>query len=107
MNNLAKISRIPRLYRLVKLLKLVRLVKVAKNKGINKITKFFEEKINFNSHVEKILLAAFSFFLFNHIIACLWMYLARVNDFEPGCWVVRLGYIDTEEIDVRILLNHY
>ena len=99
-NNIAKISKLPRLYRLIKLLKLVRLAKVAKNRGFVKISKFFEEKVKFNSYIEKILLCLSAFILLNHIIACMWVYIARIQEFVPECWVVRLGFIDIADIDV-------
>ena len=106
-NNIARLSKIPRLYRLVKLLKLVRLVKIAKNKGIHKITKMFEEKLKFNAQLEKFVVCIIGFVLLNHIISCMWVYLYKLQDFDPNCWVAKKGFIDLENLDLYIIAFYW
>ena len=44
-NNLTRIGKIPKLYRLLKLTKLLRMSKIAKKGNVNRLTKFFLEKL--------------------------------------------------------------
>ena len=101
--NLLRIARLPKLYRLVKLSKLFRMVKVVKKGNVNKITKYFLEKLKVNANIERLIFFIFGFLILNHLSACVWYLIAKLQDFEPDCWVTRLGYIDATPVEIYII----
>jgi len=66
-SNLTKISKLPKLYRLVKLTKLLRMTKMSSKGNLNRVTKFFMEKLKINANIERLLF----FVLFNTSPDCL------------------------------------
>ena len=34
----------------------------------------------------------------NHIMACIWFYFARLNNFNPDTWVARYNYVDADAL---------
>jgi CRP-like cAMP-binding protein len=102
-NALARLSRIPKLYRLVKLTKLFRMVKILKKGNVNKVTKFFLEKLKVNANIERLIYFILGFLLLNHLAACIWYFVAKMQDLNPDCWVTRLGYIDASNMEIYIV----
>ena len=37
-----------------------------------------------------------SVFFLIHLVGCFWFLFAKLDDFNPDTWVVRLGYIDKD-----------
>ena len=102
-SGLTKISKLPKLYRLVKLTKLLRITKMSSKGNLNKVTKFFMEKLKINANVERLFFFVLTFLLMNHLCACFWYFMAKIEDFSPDSWVVRLGYIDSSNIELYII----
>ena len=102
-SNLLRIARLPKLYRLVKLSKLFRMVKVVKKGNVNKITKYFLEKLKVNANIERLIYFIFGFLILNHLSACVWYLIAKLQEFTPDCWVTRLGYIDATPTEIYII----
>lgn len=102
-SSLLRIARLPKLYRLVKLTKLFRMVKVVKKGNVNKITKYFLEKLKVNANIERLIYFILGFLILNHLSACIWYLMAKLQDFEPDCWVTRLGYIDATPTEIYII----
>ena len=102
-SGLTKLSKLPKLYRLVKLTKLLRITKMSSKGNLNKVTKFFMEKLKINANVERLFFFVLTFLLMNHLCACFWYFMAKIEDFSPDSWVVRLGYIDSSNIELYII----
>ena len=102
-SGLTKISKLPKLYRLVKLTKLLRITKMSSKGNLNKVTKFFMEKLKINANVERLFFFVLTFLLMNHLCACFWYFMAKIEDFSPDSWVVRLGYIDSSNVELYII----
>jgi hypothetical protein len=102
-NNLTRIGRLPKLYRLLKLTKLLRMSKIAKKGNVNRITKFFLEKLKVNANIERLIYFILSFLLLNHLSACIWFFVAKLQDLSPDCWVTRLGYIDSTNFEIYVI----
>ena len=102
-SSLTKISKLPKLYRLVKLTKLLRITKMSSKGNLNKVTKFFMEKLKINANVERLFFFVLTFLLMNHLCACFWYFMAKIEDFSPDSWVVRLGYIDSSNLELYII----
>ena len=101
--SLTKISKLPKLYRLIKLTKLLRITKMSSKGNLNKVTKFFMEKLKINANVERLFFFVLTFLLMNHLCACFWYFMAKIEDFSPDSWVVRLGYIDSSNVELYII----
>ena len=78
------------------------MVKIAKKGKVNKITKYFLEKFKVNANVERLVYFVLIFLILNHLSACIWYYMAVLQDFDQDCWVTRLGFIDLSDIEVYI-----
>jgi hypothetical protein len=102
-NNLTRIGRLPKLYRLLKLTKLLRMSKIAKKGNVNRIAKFFLEKFKVNTNIERLIYFILSFLLLNHLSACIWFFVAKLEDLSPDSWVTRLGYIDSSNFEIYVI----
>lgn len=102
-NNLTRIGRLPKLYRLLKLTKLLRMSRITKKGNVNRITKFFLEKLKVNANIERLIYFILSFLLLNHLSACIWYYMAKLEDLSPDSWVTRLGYIDSTNFEIYVV----
>ena len=98
----SKMSRIPKVYKLTKLIKVLRLSKMRK-KGATSLSKIFFEKFKINANVEKLITFLITFLLLSHLSTCIWYFVAKLEDLNPNCWVVRLGYIDASNFQIYIL----
>ena len=102
-NKLTRISRLPKLYRLLKLTKLLRMTRMSSKGNVNKITKFFFEKLKINANIERLIFFILTFLLLNHLCACFWFFMAKIQDLNPDSWVVRLGYADSSNFELYII----
>ena len=101
-NALIRIAKIPKLYKLVKLTKLVKVVRVVKKRNISKITRRVLDKFRVNIHLERLFYYILGLFLFIHLSACVFYFIAKLEDFSPDCWVTRLGMIDKSPFEMYI-----
>ena len=99
-STIARVIRLPKIYSLIHLFKLIRMVRLLKTKHTNKVTRFFLDIFKINVNVERLIYFIVAFLLLNHLAACIWYYVARIQEFEPECWVTRLGYIDSSDIEI-------
>ena len=102
-NKITRISRLPKLYRLVKLTKLLRMTRMTAKGNVNKVTKFFLEKLKINANIERLIFFVLTFLLLNHLCACFWYFMAKLEDLSPDSWVVRLGYVDSSNFELYII----
>ena len=79
-------------FRLMRMLKIMRKQK--------KIEQYMKERLKMSSSVERLIYFAAIFFLLCHITACLFYLIAKLEDFGPKTWVVRLGFLDDFHPDV-------
>jgi hypothetical protein len=77
--------------------------KIAKKGKVNRITKFFLEKLKVNANIERLIYFILSFLLLNHLSACIWFFVAKLQDLAPDCWVTRLGYIDSTNFEIYVI----
>lgn len=90
-NSLLRLARLPRL---AKLLRLSRLLKVLKSNSRNSFMSKVEDKFNIKTSVMRLFQGFMTAILLVHLMACLWFYSAKYQDFDVNTWVVRFGYID-------------
>ncbi len=99
LNRKEKVTGIHKSDRLIKLIKTIRILTMSKN-NTSRVTKFLLEKLKVNATVEKLIIFLLLFFLLNHLCACLWVLMSKLEDMNPDSWVVRLGYIDISNMEL-------
>jgi hypothetical protein len=67
---MARFSRITKIYKLIRMTRFVRLIKVVKIK--NKFVRHLAEILKIGLAVERLMYMLVTFFVLQHIIACLW-----------------------------------
>ncbi len=81
----------------------------------NKFAKYLSKVLKISAGVERLIYFIFIFFLLCHINACLWYFIGKYDGLTPETWhsiiiieliirVVRGGYIDKENVDVKKLI---
>jgi len=79
------------------------MTKMSSKGNLNRVTKFFMEKLKINANVERLFFFVLTFLLMNHLCACFWYFMAKIEDFSPDSWVVRLGYMDNSNLELYII----
>jgi hypothetical protein len=70
---------------------------------VNKLTRYVLDKFKLDNNIERFIIFILLFLILNHLAACIWFLIAKLDDFSPDCWVTRLGYIDEAPYDLYIL----
>ena len=90
---LLRLTRLPRLYRLLRILRLFKMLRLFKT---SKSFKKLFDTIKMNAGIMKMITVAVTVFFLVHLVGCLWFLQAKLDDFDPDTWVVRLGYLDKD-----------
>ena len=85
-----KITKLTRLYRLIRLARMVRLLKMLhiQNKYLKKISEAFR----ISASIERLLMMGMILLLLQHVVACVWVYVAKFNDSSKDNWIYQNGY---------------
>jgi CRP-like cAMP-binding protein len=98
--NLTNIAKLSRMYRLMKLVRLVKLIKISKNQKIKYKEKMnILEDMNISSTLKRLLIFLFYFILLNHVLACIWTFIASLD--YPN-WIVDQDLTDADNIELYI-----
>ena len=81
-NKMLRLLRLPRIYRLVRLFKCVRLMKLP---AMKKCCKYFR----INDGVKRLLVVLGLTLFFSHLVTCLWVLFAKLDDYSADTWVAR------------------
>jgi hypothetical protein len=101
-NNLARVGKIPRLYRLLKLAKLMRMLRMVKGRNMTPVTKFILQRFKIDKNIEKFIIFICAFMLINHIVCCLWYFVAKMEDTDPDSWANRNSIGDFSKWDIYL-----
>jgi CRP-like cAMP-binding protein len=86
-------ARIPKLYRLFRISRMLHLFN---NSFQKEMLEKFQELLNLKSSMVRLFKTFLTIILCVHIFSCFWYLAAKLNDFSPRTWVVRLGYQDSD-----------
>jgi Trk-type K+ transport system membrane component len=92
LNQMIRLAKIGRLYKLIKLTKLLRILKIVKEKS--KLLKYVREVVKLGYGFERLVFFVLIFLLISHIVACMWIFVAKFANYE-GTWMEG----DLEEVD--------
>ena len=89
-NSLLRLLRLPRLYRMFRITRLLKILKVTNEENFIG----FQDMITMHYRVVRAILFVFFSFIFSHLFACLWFWIARIQNFSYDCWAVKTGIQD-------------
>ncbi|OMJ66562.1 hypothetical protein SteCoe_36549 [Stentor coeruleus] len=94
-NNLLRLFRLPRLYRLLRISKIFKLIQQYKNSEIMmKLQDFF----NIKQSVARLIGVFVTILIFMHIYACMWVFLPKLEDYDPRSWMIRGKFLDDQSL---------
>jgi hypothetical protein len=71
------------------------------------MAKYFLEKLQLKANLERLLYFLLGFLVLTHISACIWYFIAKLDNFGPETWVSRLGYLDQSYFDLYIIAIYW
>ena len=77
-SDFATLTKFIRIVKIVRLVRLIKLVKVAKDR--KKISRILSSQVKMHYAVERLVLSLFGFFLLCHVIACMWILQAKLQE---------------------------
>ena len=80
------VARLGKVFRLLRLISLLRVARLMRKGRVG------QTKRGGPVPVKRLCVFLATFFVLCHVSACLWFFLARLEDFPPDCWVVSGGY---------------
>jgi hypothetical protein len=69
-------------------------------KGKNKLMKYLNEVFKLRAGIDRLFFFALILFILTHIVACLFYFLAKLDDLSPETWVVKYNLQDQGIVDV-------
>ena len=69
---------------------------------INYITGYFKIRMGLAKLIYILILVIFM----NHIMSCFWYFVARLEDFNPKSWVVRMNILD-KDYTTKYITSYY
>jgi hypothetical protein len=106
-NSLGRIIRLPKLYRLIRMTKFFKKTSSKNNKSKYGMAKYLQEKLKLKANLERLLYFLLGFLMLTHISACMWYFIAKLDNFSPETWVARLGYLDQSYYDLYIIAIYW
>jgi hypothetical protein len=102
-NKLLRLAKIPRLYRLARLFRIMRFLRIFKQ---NKFAQYIIKIFKVNIGIKRIVICLSTLILVSHISACLFYFIAKMEDFGPDTWVSRYKLYD-ESDGIKYLYSFY
>lgn len=99
-NRIARVTRIGKLYKIIRMTKMVRLLKIAKVR--NKLVKDLSEMLKIGVGFERLLFLLVIFLLMIHIIACLWIFIAKFDETNKNNWIYSKDYMDFDDYELYV-----
>jgi len=96
-------SKLPKLYKITKISKLMRTARAGRK--YDSIWTKFHNMIKLNSGIDRLITNLFTVFIFCHIFACFWHFVARISD-GINNWIIATGLQDTD-IYTRYITSMY
>lgn len=82
-----------------------RMLKMVKESS--KIVRYLNLIFKLKSGYERLIIFVLMMLMFTHFMGCMWMFLARLDEFGPDTWISRYGYIDEQLWDLYLISVYY
>ena len=98
---LLRFSRVSKLYKLIKIFRLIRIVKLVKGK--NRIMKYMTSLFRMHIAIERVLWFLITFLLLVHLLACLWIFIARIDSINSDQnWIFNNKFQDYDDVELYL-----
>lgn len=98
--NYSRYMKLPRLYRIFRLTRLLKIIK--EKKGMSSMAEFLKIPPGF----DRLLSSLFVNLVIFHVISCLWIILAVLDEENTDNWIFRLGYYDETPVS-KYIISYY
>ena len=99
-NKLIRLIRFPKT--LIKLAKLFAMAKNSAQNNSNKLLRRIIDALKTDQQVAQLIGFVFAYLVITHLCACFWFFIAKMEEFGPRTWVVRLGFLDKSKIELYL-----
>jgi cyclic nucleotide gated channel alpha 1 len=99
-NRLARFARIGKLYKLIKMARMAKVLKIAKIK--NKFMKNMVDMLKISAGFERLMILAIVFLLLQHVVCCIWIFIARFNPGTKENWIYVKYYSDMGNLELYV-----
>ncbi|TNV87319.1 hypothetical protein FGO68_gene17715 [Halteria grandinella] len=99
-SNLSRIARVGQLYKIIRFTRMIRMLKVFKDR--TKMARNMTEILRMGIGFERFLYMMFVYLLAQHIIACIWIYVALYNEDSKKNWIYEFGMNDSSNIELYV-----
>ena len=92
-SNYATLAKFIRIMKIVRLVRLVKLIKVAKDRNKMAAVLDLASSLQLNYAIERLVLSIFGFLMLCHVIACMWILQARLDESATSTnWIQEKGF---------------
>lgn len=99
-NRITRFSRLGRISKIVRMIKMVRLLKIAKVHS--KLMKNFQQVVQIAGGLERLVFLLLIFLILIHVIACLWIFIAKFDEGSKENWIYSKDFVDMNEYDLYV-----
>jgi Ion transport protein len=100
LGRIAKFSRIGKIYKLIRITKMARIVHTIRLN--NQFSIFIYKILKLGAGFERILYLIITYFILQHVTACIWIFIGRYNDYCSDNWISEKGYTDYSNFDLYL-----
>jgi hypothetical protein len=99
-NRITRFSRLGRISKIVRMIKMVRLLKIAKVHS--KLMKNFQQVVQIAGGLERLVFLLLIFLILIHVIACLWIFIAKFDEGSKENWIYSKNFVDMGNYDLYV-----
>jgi hypothetical protein len=78
------------------------MLRMVKGRNMTPVTKFVLQKFKIDANIEKLIIFICGFLLINHIISCLWYFIAKMEDTDPDSWANRYNLSELSKWEIYL-----
>jgi hypothetical protein len=83
--DIVRFARIGRMYKLIKMIRLIRVLKIVKQRS--QLLKYLNDFLKIGLGFERLFFFAIIFMLLGHILTCIWVITAQLQDDNANSWI--------------------
>ena len=97
---MSRVARVGQLYKIIRITRMIRMLKVFKDRS--KMARNMTEILRMGIGFERFLYMMFVYLLAQHIIACIWIYVALYNEDSKKNWIYEYGMGDSSNLELYV-----
>lgn len=86
-------------------MKMVRMLKMVKESST--FSRYLSDTFKLKAGMDRLLYFMCFFFIYLHLMSCLWYFLVKLEDYPSNSWVARNDYQDAGTIEIYLASMYY